>query len=271
MPNEFEFSGYSVPQKIAIEAEQSPFTNDKSHRLAFFATQAEFTSADHAIKTFWNELIRARITYIMMLAKSQMETQVVNFRRKGKKGQYAVEYLNLAQDNFGQPVDAFHFINLDEDQRSRVTSMTVGTYIGKSTRYTQLVFLLLEDEKSELTKEYFHFYNGRLSVVHQVAKPQVLFYTPERQEEKQFLWIQFGCTPNEAIPTLKIEGGFDEDEPEEYHWYQNFGGDLISSHNLRVVDGEAQLFNPQKQYASNPFYIPQAVTNIVHFIPATAA
>lgn len=255
-----------------IETISNPYRHEPGSGVAIAITKNELKEAAGRIKDLWSSFVNFGIG--QALERAQYEGKIVEFEAtdtNGIKAWYRTKFGFSGIDRCAQPIDVFHLIKENPDRDEPPVKMTVATYSGGKTRYSQLVALETEEETEQATGHYFHFSGDDLVLLTQTSRPEVLFPASGRGEPQI---IRISRKPD--LTDLQLEIGF-TDSPQSDYSYQYIGYDLVTTRRLRIADrftGELELVGIGPDgiiHEPVTFSLPKAVANIANFEPAIAA
>lgn len=262
-----EFSTHSQIETIA-----NPYRYEPGSGVAIAITKKELLEAGRRINGLWSAFVDCGIDQVLRMA--QLGGRIVEFEAPDASGVawYQAKFARSGIDSRTvQPIDIFHFLKENSDGDEPPTKMTVATYNGQKSRYTQLVALETQEEAEQVTGHYFRFSAGELVLLSQTGKPGAFFPAPNRTEA-QTVRISNGYPES---TDLEVEIGFNG-SPQSDYLLQYIGHDLIKTRSLRVADGftgELELVGVGPDgIIREPvaFSLPRAVANIANFEPAIA-
>lgn len=255
-----EFPGHRPIEVIA-----NPIRYEKAHRIMFNETSREMQRAGENVKALWQSFIDCGIQDAFRTA--HVAGDVAEFTARDSDGVNAwhkVFHKFSAVDEYAQPIDAFRVVKENPDTNEPPTIIEISTYKDRNSSYRQLVSMETIEEAEEVPCHLFYFIAGDLSIILQVAEPQVLF--PAVEPRRQFFLV----TRNAARSEMEVEVGLVGDKRPAVHSYQYTDG-LTTSNLLRVEDsftGQMELVSINRQGIvdeSAKFVLPNAVSKIGNF------
>jgi hypothetical protein len=262
-------------QPQSTETLYAPFRDEKGHGIIFREAKQSLQQAGNKIKDYWSSLLEYGGINALMRAEMTKEPQLYDSKDvEGNPIRYLVRYKGIQIDKLMQPVDLFLFVKSEVDETPNPSTIAVATYRGDRQRYSQIVAFIAKDERGAIELIYLHFIKGKLVHLAQLSKPQILLPSLRRPDARQFFSVESGAVSSDNENILRLEAGLEDDDRKNFHIYCNFGGDLITTQNLRVNDlvtGEIELINIERDgtILTNQFYLPRAIVNIANFEPAT--
>ena len=258
-----EFSG-----NRPIEVITNPIRYEKAHRIMVNETSREMQRAGKNVKALWQSFIDCGIQDAFR--KAHVEGDIAEFTARDSDGNNAwhkVFHKFSAVDEYTQPIDAFRVVKENPDRNEPPAIIEISTYKERNSSYRQLVSMETIEEAEEVPCHLFYFVAGDLSIILQIAEPQVLF--PAVEQRRQFFLV----TRKPSRSELEVEVGLVGDTGLAVHSYQYTDG-ITTSNRLRVEDsftGQIELVSINGQgIIDEPatFNLPKAVANIGNFKPA---
>lgn len=257
-----------------IEVIYSPFRNER-HYLMVSETERQLAKAGSKIIQYWDSVVSLGVNILMEAEMTERPRFFEHEDIEGGKIRYLVRYRGVQIERFMQPVDLFLFTKPEVDENEAPSSIAVATYRGKNQRYVKLVGFTVGDQDGDVPQTHFHFFNGELVSLVQVVKPQILFQSNRHPTLPQFLSIQRLPNAQKQNSVLSLKAGYENDDQNSLHFYENFGGDLIKTQKLRVEDpisGQIDLIDVEDDgmVQTTSFFLAEAISNMANFEPATA-
>ncbi|HEY5601321.1 MAG TPA: hypothetical protein VIK81_04530 [Patescibacteria group bacterium] len=260
-----------IYKQPVVEVEYSPLRQDKTEKIPFVESEIALRKASEKINSIWNAYLSAGISSHVLISEILKRPEIVEITVGSTSINYKVESLGQKTDGLGQRVDIIRLLRDKEMDLESASSIIFATGTDNVNRFRKLVSLIIEDEGKNLTKQQFHFVNGELRIIFQVSQPGVLFSTPYTENEKQFFSVSIGSLEDKSR-LLRVVAGLNYDDPINFYWYKNYGGDLVETQKIRTTQGEIELVEVTKKgfFATPPVYLPDAIVNMANFDPATA-
>lgn len=259
--------------RSSVETISNPFRAEPEHRIMLAQTRQAMQQAGKQVEDLWSSFVAIGIQDVFQ--ESQFRGRIVEFKAPdtaGIEAWYRAKYQYSGVDRLTQPVDVFHMIKEDPDKNDPPAIITVATYKGSNSRYTQLIALETEETAEVVPGHFFYFEGKDLVTMRQSAQPQTLFHS--EWDKMQFFKIS---RKNIFGEETEFEVGILGGDGTTNHSYEHIGSGLVKTNRLRVADpyaGTIELIEISEEgIVGQPaaFNLPEAVANIGKFQPAIAA
>lgn len=238
-----------------------------------YETERQLTKAGSKIGQYWDSVVTFGVNVLLEAEITRRPILFESCDTDGTQVRYMVRFKGVQLDRFLQPVDLFLFVKPEGDRNYHPSSIAVATYRGEKQRYSRLVAFVVRYDEGDIIQTSFHFFYGKLVSLEQVGRYQSLFPAFNQTDSVGFFNVQ-NMAFGENV--LNVEAGYKSADSQRLHLYQNLGGQLVKTRNLRVVDpfnSEIELIDIAPDgtiYTSEPFFLPEAIDHMADFEPATS-
>lgn len=263
MPVEFRLPSVELRPEVQHAISETPF-NQETDDFAFRGIIRQFHESGKALKTFFEGPFEKGLgDALATTATFKDSLPYVFINSEGLEEYYDITYVGEQTDRLGQAIDVFQFTPSAQEQSTSRFIMT--TQKGKE-RFSEIASFILFDARKPIISHQFQFYGETLLFMHQTSRAGHLFREwPD--ESRQLVLINF----NISNGLLTVLAGSEE----SLHLYQNLNGLESRTFRSRVsASGDMRLIiaSPNgMDFITKPFSIPNAISMIADFEPATAA